>query len=308
MKRIAVIDLGTNTFHLLITEIVEKFIPGNICKETIPVKLGQGGINQGIIQHDAFERGIRAIEKFAALIIQHQATQIKAMATAAMRSASNGADFIAEVKSRTGIEIEMIDGDKEASLIYKAVREAVKMNNETSLIIDIGGGSVEFILCNSAEIFWRRSYPLGAAKMMDRFHRSDPISKKDVKDFKDHLNETLPELLNACKEHEPSRLMGSAGAFETFEELIRRKFYLEAKGQDVPAREINLQHFHEIASLLLHSSHEERSEMPGLIALRVDMIVVATLLTQYIVETLKIEELIISEYSLKEGMLYDMLP
>ena len=163
MKHVAIIDLGTNTFHLLITEINGTVGPGNICKKTIPVKLGHNGINQGVIHADAFLRGIKALENFHQLIIQHGVKQVKAMATAAIRNASNGDEFIAEVKKKTGIKIEMIDGETEARLIYAGVREAVKLGTETGLIMDIGGGSVEFIICNSTKIFWKRSFPLGAA-------------------------------------------------------------------------------------------------------------------------------------------------
>ena len=307
MKHIAIIDLGTNTFHLLITEINGTVVPGNICKKTIPVKLGHNGINQGFIHSDAFLRGIKALENFHQLIIQHKVNQVKAMATAAIRNASNGDDFIAEVKKKTGIEIEIIDGETEACLIYAGVRKAVKLGTETGLIMDIGGGSVEFILCNSTEIFWKRSFPLGAAKMMDQFHHSDPVSAQDVQLFTDHLDETLPELINQCIQYQPTKLIGSAGAFETFEELVRRRFHSEEKEKNLPARQINLDHFNVIASLLLQSTHEERSEMPGLVALRVDMIVVATLLAQFIINRLSIKKIIISEYSLKEGILFDLL-
>lgn len=307
MKRIAVIDLGTNTFHLLITEIGDAIVPGNIFKETIPVKLGEGGINQGIINPDAFQRGIKAMERFSELIALHQVSKVKAMATAAIRSASNGSNFIDEIKTRTGIEIEMINGDKEAGLIYAGVREAVKMNDETSLIMDIGGGSVEFILCNATEIFWKKSYPIGAAKLMDQFHHSDPISKEEIEKITGHLDETLPELLLECRKYQPETLIGSAGAFETFEELVRRRFKLQEPDQDTPAKKIKLLHFEEVANNLLQSTHEQRSKMKGLIALRVDMIVVATIITEYMIRKMDVERLILSDYSLKEGILFDLL-
>ena len=305
MKRIAIIDLGTNTFHLLITDINDHIVPGNICKETIPVKLGQGGINQGVIRPDAFLRGIKAIEKFSGLIRLHQASEVKAMATAAIRSASNGADFISEVKRRTGIEIKIIDGEKEAILIYKGVRQAVKMSEEPSLIMDIGGGSVEFILCSVSQIFWKKSYPLGAAKMMDQFHHSDPISGEDIQQLTRHLEQTLMELESQCRIYKPQSLIGSAGAFETFAELVKRKFNVPDK--DLPSRETNLEYFHQIANILLKSTHKERSEMPGLIALRVDMIVVSTIITEYIIKKLDIKAVTLSDYSLKEGVLFDLV-
>jgi exopolyphosphatase/guanosine-5'-triphosphate,3'-diphosphate pyrophosphatase len=308
MKRVAVVDLGTNTFHLLITDTDNRVVvPGNVCKETIAVKLGQGGINQGVIQADAYQRGISALGKFANLISSHHVTGVKAMATAAIRSASNGEQFISEVKDKTGIEIEIIDGEKEAELIYKGVREAVGIGDEPSLIMDIGGGSVEFIICNASGILWKRSYPIGAAKMMGQFHHSDPISIQDLRKFTSYLDETLPELKEKSKLHSPKMLIGSAGAFETFEELENRRFHPGKAPASGPAKEIDLQHFAEIAAILRNSTHNQRADMPGLIALRVDMIVVATVLTEYIIRNFKIESMLLSDYSLKEGVLFDLL-
>jgi exopolyphosphatase/guanosine-5'-triphosphate,3'-diphosphate pyrophosphatase len=307
MKRIAVIDLGTNTFHLLITETGAPILPGNICKETIPVKLGEGGINQGFIQGDAFARGIKAMEKFAELIQKHRVTDIKAMATAALRSASNGQDFIAEVKRKTGIEIELIGGEKEAILIYKGVREAVNMGQTVHLIMDIGGGSVEFILCNAADVFWKKSYPLGAAKLMDMFHHSDPISVGDVESITNHFDQTLTELFEQCRIHQPAILIGSAGAFESFAELTARNFNPEQLELNTPSKEIGLDDFQRLANMLLASTHLQRSEMEGLIPLRVDMIVVATILTRYIISKLPITSLMLSDYSLKEGIFFSLV-
>lgn len=303
MKRLAVIDLGTNTFHLLITKTDGTIVPGNIYRETIPVKLGEGGITQGLISPEAFKRGIKAMERFAELNAVYQVSEVKAMATAAIRSASNGSIFISEIKKRTGIDIELIDGEKEASLIYAGVRQAVQLDAETSLIMDIGGGSVEFILCNAAGIFWKKSYPIGAAKLMDKFHHSDPISSKDVDQITAYLDRMLPELFLECRKRQPKLLIGSAGAFETFEELIRRRFKANEELSAIPAKEISLQHFTMLASELLHSTHSQRCKMKGLIPLRVDMIIVATILTQYIICKLPVKQLILSDYSLKEGIL-----
>jgi exopolyphosphatase / guanosine-5'-triphosphate,3'-diphosphate pyrophosphatase len=307
MKRIAVMDLGTNTFHLLITEVNDGIFPGNLCKETIPVKLGEGGINQGLINENAFYRGIKAMELFAALISRYKATEVKAVATAAIRTATNGQDFISEIKNRTGIEIQIIDGEKEASLIYAGVRHAVRMDNKTSLIMDIGGGSVEFILCNNSKIFWKRSFPLGAAKLMDQFHHSDPISQEDMDAITKHLDHTLAELFTECRIHNPERLIGSAGAFETFAELVKRKFNPEEAERSRPSKEINTDQFEELGRILLASTHQQRSEMPGLIPLRVDMIIVATIITNYLISKLRIKSMMLSDYSLKEGVLFSLI-
>src|SRR5258708_31195750 len=122
-KRVAVMDLGTNTFHLLIVEGSSSNF-NEIVREQDSVKLGEGGINKGFIQSDSFERGIKTMLRFNQLIIKHHVNKVKAIATSALRSAANGQGFIDEVKAKTGINIEIIDGDMEAAFIYKGIKIA----------------------------------------------------------------------------------------------------------------------------------------------------------------------------------------
>src|SRR6202012_891884 len=153
-KRVAVMDLGTNTFHLLIAE-GDAANPHILLKITEPVKLGEGGINKGIIQPAAYARGVNAMEQFHRQIAQHKVDELKAIATSALRSASNGNAFIHEVKQKTGIRIETINGDKEADNIYKGVKAGTCLSQQNSLIVDIGGGSIEFILGNIDGIIYK---------------------------------------------------------------------------------------------------------------------------------------------------------
>ncbi|MEO8795013.1 MAG: exopolyphosphatase, partial [Daejeonella sp.] len=120
------------------------------------------------------------MKKFKSVIDSYKIKNFKAVATAAVRTAANGKDFVADVKSETGIEIETVTGDKEAALIFEGVKQAVKLGAETCLIMDIGGGSVEFILASTNGIIWKKSYPIGAAKLMALFHHSDPISPEEI--------------------------------------------------------------------------------------------------------------------------------
>ncbi|MFA6945692.1 MAG: exopolyphosphatase, partial [Pedobacter sp.] len=110
--------------------------------------------------------------------------QIRAVATSALRTASNGEEFLAKVSSETGIEAEIIGGDREAALIYQGVHGAINMTEEKCLIMDIGGGSVEFIICNKEKIFWKMSYDIGVARLIEHFFNSDPISETDIKKLK----------------------------------------------------------------------------------------------------------------------------
>ena len=152
--RVAIIDLGTNTFHLLIAE-TRGDQPEILYKTNVPVKLGEGRINDNIITPAAFERGINCLKDFSLIIADYQVYKISATATSAVRSAENGNEFVNAVNERTGISIETISGDEEAELIYQGVKLSGAITN-LSLIMDIGGGSVELILCDTENLIWKK--------------------------------------------------------------------------------------------------------------------------------------------------------
>ncbi|HEY9003548.1 MAG TPA: exopolyphosphatase, partial [Mucilaginibacter sp.] len=162
-KRFAVMDLGTNMFHLLIAEgDINNF--REIVHEDVAVKLGEGGINKGMILPAPFERGIATMKQFAKQISDNNTQNIKAIATSALRNASNGKEFIERVKTEAGIDIEIVDGNREASFIYSGVKASGLLSDHNSLIMDIGGGSVEFIIGNQSELTWKQSFEIGAAR------------------------------------------------------------------------------------------------------------------------------------------------
>ncbi|WP_026899121.1 Ppx/GppA phosphatase family protein [Daejeonella oryzae] len=303
----AVIDIGTNTFHLLIAEGRSSGIYNFLHQETIPVKLGEGGITKGILTDAAIERGIAAIKKFKGIIEDHQISSIKIIATAAVRSASNGQKFIDRVYTETGLKINIVNGNEEAELIYTGVKWGLNLKSEKCLIMDIGGGSVEFIICNSTGLIWKKSYPIGAAKLMALYHRSDPISPDEIKTIQNHLDEILVELQKECALHSPQLLIGSSGAFETFAELLARKFAKEENPHYQKEFEMNVGQFKEMASELLRSTHNQRASNPAIIPVRVDMIIVSTVLTLYILDKLQLTQLKLSAYALKEGALFHLL-
>lgn len=302
-QRIAALDLGTNTFHLIIADVSNSKIQRIVTAEQKHVKLGEGGINTGTITAAAFNRGLDALADFSIYIQENNVDTVHAVGTAALRSASNGLDFLQSVKERTGIQIEIISGDREASLIYQGVKQAIDFT-ENSLIMDIGGGSVEFIFANKEGIQWKKSYPIGAAKLMATFHRSDPISNDDIQAILKHLDEVLADFLRFSTEFKPKILIGSAGAFETFAALCQIKFngnQSEIKRSflfDVSQLEL-------ILSEILKSDHQQRKDNPAIISVRTDMIVTASVLTQYIISKLEIESVLLSAYALKEGLLLD---
>jgi len=303
--RVAVIDLGTNTFHLLIAEKAGKELE-ILYKTNVPVKLGEGRINDNIIIPAAFERGIKCLKDFSHSIAEYQVEQVRATATSAVRSAENGQDFVNAVKEQAGITIETISGDEEAELIYQGVKLSGAIT-DLSLIMDIGGGSVEFILCDTEKLIWKKSYNIGAARLMQQFFKSDPINNGDKNAILFHVQNQLANLFDICEKHQPKVLIGSAGAFETFAELIIRKNNLKADINTIKTFEFNFDDYIEIAGKLLNSTHQERSAMPGIIPLRVDMIVIAALITNYVLGRSKINRLTLSTYDLKMGVLASLI-
>ena len=299
-------DLGTNTFHLLIADgSVDNY--QEIVHLHEAVKLGEGGINKGYILREAYQRGLNTMQQFADEIKASGATDARAIATSALRSASNGKDFISEVKAQTGIAIEIINGEQEAGFIYQGVKISGCLSAQNSLIMDIGGGSVEFILGNTDGIIWKQSFEIGAARLMDLFHRTDPIPPASIEALNQYLDQKLADLFAAVKNIQIDTLIGSSGAFETFTEVIEVE-----KGHDFDLKTTKNYNFDEDELLMLIgkfvlSSHKERAANKGIIPVRVDMIVAASLITRFIMHKLGISKVSMCSNSLKEGVLAEML-
>ena len=295
--RVAVIDLGTNTFHLIIADLSPAGVDV-IFKTNVPVRLGEGRINDNIIIPAAFERGLQTLKDFKQQIEQHKVSLVRAIATSAVRSASNGSDFVAAASSFAGIGIEVISGDEEAGFIFRGVK-ATGAIQQASLIMDIGGGSTEFIICTPQQLLWKKSYNIGAARLMQAWFHSDPISSGEKSAILQHLDNELQELKSACALHQPKGLIGSAGAFETFAAMLLKDIDLK----QTTYAQFDLSAYQKLAATLLTSTHAERAAMPNLISLRVDMIVIAALITSYILEEIQLDTISLSTYDLKMGVL-----
>jgi exopolyphosphatase/guanosine-5'-triphosphate,3'-diphosphate pyrophosphatase len=306
-KRLALIDLGTNTFHLLITDVTPGQEPQNLVKIKEPVKLGEGGISHGEIAPPAYQRALNTLASFRQLIDQHQVTEVRALATSAVRNAANGAQLVRDIAEQTGIAIEVISGDLEAELIYYGVRSAMDLGTEKSLVVDIGGGSVEFIICDGEAIYWKQSYEIGAQRLLDKFFITDPIDEHAMEAEKRFLEEQLPSLTEAIERYKPCTLVGSSGTFDTLCDINSLKNGIDRNLDGSPEAELSLSCFYEMHEELLHKNRAERLAIPGMLEMRVDMIVVAIILIDHILENYALNKIRVSAYALKEGMLSQML-
>jgi exopolyphosphatase/guanosine-5'-triphosphate,3'-diphosphate pyrophosphatase len=307
MNRIAIIDLGTNTFNLLIVEVKSDKTYSQLFQTKISVKLGEGGINKGFIAPVPFQRGIDAINIYKTIITDYQVEKTIAIATSAIRDAANGNEFKAKIKEETDIEIKIISGEEEAELIYMGVREATKMSTDKSLIIDIGGGSTELIIADASEIFWKQSFLLGAARLLERIKPSDPITESEIQKLVDYLQQELKPLFEAIKKYPVTEIIGSSGSFDSLAEMIAARFYSIEISEGITEHIFQLKDFNILYKDILKSTKEERMKTKGLISMRVDMIVVSSVFLNFIIQSLQIQKMRSSTYSLKEGVLHQAL-
>jgi exopolyphosphatase/guanosine-5'-triphosphate,3'-diphosphate pyrophosphatase len=304
--RIAVIDCGTNTFNLLVVEFNNSSFK-RIHTSKIPVKLGEGGINQKMINPIPFQRGVDALIKFKNELNKLEVKHIHAFATSAIRDAENGINFKEAVLLQSGIEITIIDGNKEAELIYKGNKLAMDLGNGPSLIMDIGGGSTEFIIGNKHEILWKKSYRLGAARLLEKFKPSDPITEKEIQEINSYLNTELKDLTESIAKYKPVELIGSSGAFDSVVEMIHGQLAGEKFEKEKTEYNVDLNNYYKIAGMVIQSTLAQRKIIKGLIEMRVDMMVVSCLLINFTLQTFNLNKMRVSTYSLKEGALHEII-
>lgn len=304
--KIAVIDLGTNTFNLL---IVEKNGSGGykkIASNRIPVKLGEGAINEGYIAEAPFRRGIAALKEYSEIIRNKQVDKVVAYATSAIRGANNGREFIDNARQEAGIIVEIIDGNREAELIYYGTKQAVEFGKDWSLIMDIGGGSTEFIIANNEGIAWKQSFLLGAARLLELINPSDPITKDEIARLNGHFKTSLQPLYEALMKYPVKELVGSSGAFDSIVDMLWHEFRQEPFSEDKTEYTVELDNYLPFSEKVIYATYKERLAIKGLIEMRVDMIVISCLFVNFILNEFSLKRFRVSTYALKEGVLYHM--
>ncbi|MEM9920536.1 MAG: phosphatase [Bacteroidota bacterium] len=299
MNKYAVIDLGTNTFHLLVVETQDDGRFREVLRLQRYVKLAEEGIEH--IGPKPFQRGLTALQSFREQLDQMEIEDIKAFGTAGLRTAKNSQAFIQAAKAQTGIEIEVISGQREAGLIHKGVVQAIPPLKGMGLIMDIGGGSVEFIIADRERVHWAESFPIGVAVLYNVFHKSDPISEDETEKLRQFLRQTLQPLILALKAHRIERLIGASGTFDVIADQLS-----DFRKGDLCAQ-VSSDNFYPFYHRLHRSSLQERLDAPDIPNKRADMIVVAVVLIDFILQLSQASQIVVSAYAMKEGMLREMI-
>lgn len=299
----AVIDLGTNTFNLLVAEVIQ---PGSfrvLHEERIAVKMGRGGIHKKKLLPEAMERGLYALSLHETNIRKFGASNVRIIGTSAIRGAANRDEFIDLVHNQFGWLIEVIDGNQEAEYIFRGTINSLPPLKDKYLVLDIGGGSNEFILAEAGQILWKKSFNIGIARVLELFQMADPPTTEEIQSIENWFNTHLQDLESTCLQYHPKILVGCSGAFDTLMDI------LEGKEPDATFRNSSsfpLDQFYRIHNTLISLNKEERCLIPGVDKNRVEMIIIATIFIKFILKKLEIRELIHTHFSLKEGVMFEM--
>lgn len=294
----AIIDLGSNTFHLMIVLVDRSGGYSVIHKERSFVGLAENGIE--VLSDAAMERGIIALKHFATILDDHQVLDRKIIGTSALRSAKNSGMFLARVREDLGLEIEVIDGTREAKLIHKGVAQVVDMSKGSHIIMDVGGGSVEFILVENGKMEWCQSLDLGVGVLYNLYPISDPISTSQVLMLEAYIEQALKGLRDQIGGRSITSLVGASGSFEVVQSINGDPV------QDDKASLISMSTYHQVAEKLIRSTIAQRQEMEGLPESRVKLIVVAMVLINTAVDLINPHQIQVSPYALKEGVISEL--
>lgn len=305
--RVAVIDLGTNTFNLLIVDVQGKGDYRTVFNTKLAVKIGEGAMIKGFLLPEPMQRAKNALKEYQDIIAQHHCERTLAFATSGIRSTSNGADFVKEVKAELGLDISVIDGLEEAKLIYEGVDLAISFDAEPMLIMDIGGGSTEFIIADESGVLWMKSYRLGISRILQMLEPSDPITDEDIEDLNGLFAEQLSELLENCRKYGVRTLIGSSGSFDSFIEMIWSEKGSSKLASSVIREEFDLRELKALHDKLIHADYSTRKAVPGLVEMRVDTIHLASYMVQWVLGNCGLERLLLSSFALKEGVLHRVM-
>ncbi|EQA45276.1 putative exopolyphosphatase [Leptospira broomii serovar Hurstbridge str. 5399] len=303
---LAAIDLGTNSFHMIVVRVRENGTFEALTREKENVRLGSGLEEGGEIDPPAFRRAIECLKRFK-VIAENSKAEIRAVATSALREASNRNAFQEAAWKEAGIRIDVISGYEEARLIYFGVLQGLPVFDKKILMIDIGGGSTEVLVGFRGDILFSKSFKLGAIRLTEKFLKSDPLSSSEIKKCKLYIEEMILPFRKVLRDLHPELIIGSSGTVQAVAGIIR-SFDGEHEERPLNHFRFSAGEFRKAKNLVLETdTSKKRAKLPGLDSKRSDIIVGGILILEELFQQLDLPNLIVSELALREGIIYDTI-
>ena len=302
--RLAAIDVGSNSVHLLIADVSSHGHLEVIDRVKEMVRLGRRSFTTGLLDQEAMDLAVRVLHHFQRLVEMRHVDSVRAVATSAVREARNQAQFIARIRRDTGVEVEVISGREEAQLIYRAAQYALGLEGEPQLLLDLGGGSLELVLVKDRRPLWMKSARLGAARITERFLLDDPPTAAQYKRLQGHFDEEIGEQMRVAQRAGVVRAVGTSGTVNTLVAMARA-----ARGEELGILHGSSASAAEIVRLCqktIEANPARRMTLPGIDAKRIDQLPASAMLAEFVLRRSGAKEIVACSWALREGMLLEL--
>ena len=298
--RLAAIDIGTNSIRSIVVEALASGKYRILDDEKVIVRLGEGLNQTGNIAPAAWERAMEALSRQKKIIDGYKVGSIEAVATSAVRKAANGADFVRDIKSRIGLDVEVISGEEEAELAALSAFHNFDLEGVRHLIFDIGGGSLELITALGSHMEETISLELGAVFLTENFLKQDPVSTEEHQKLRKYIRRTLKTSYTGDRTGMQC-LVGSGGTITSIAAMVtasRRERYDSVHGYELLRSEVV-----HLLAMLLRKSDKERRSLPGLNPDRSDIIIAGVTVVDELMEFFQVNVLKVNERGIREGLI-----
>ncbi len=303
-KSIGVVDIGTNSIHLVMAEASASGNFRILGRDKVMVQLGKGGFKSHRLTPNAMRDGIDTLKRFNKLARLKKINRLRAYATSAVREATNGGEFVARVREQLDLNIQVISPEEEARLIFLAVSHSMALNETNCLVADIGGGSLEMIVGNRSTTQLLGSAKLGASRLAELFLENDPPRMAEIKALRRHIQVQLDPWLAKIRDTSPQSLIGTSGTVECLFEMIGGSLGNPEMDPLGPATVMRSQ-IKTLIARLRDLPRPERLKLPGMENRRVDMILPGAIVLHTLMKELGMESIQFCGAGLREGMILD---
>jgi exopolyphosphatase/guanosine-5'-triphosphate,3'-diphosphate pyrophosphatase len=302
--RLAAIDIGTNSLHMIVVRVRPDLSFEVIDREKEMVRLGAGGLDGRALTPEAMHAALQVMSKFRRLADSHGVDEIIAVATSATREAENGSHFLKSIAEKTGIRPRVISGTEEARLIHQAAAYGVGLSGEVGVVVDIGGGSVEITRGAGLTMETGRSFKLGVIRLTERFVKSDPLAARDQRKLARFVENEAGKFLGQIVKLGFDRVIGTSGTIQSIGAVA-----LAERGESTTLRNrrITAKQIRRVKKQLIARDLEERLRVPGLEPRRADLAVAGSILLDAIVRRLGAADVTLCDLSLREGLILDYI-
>jgi exopolyphosphatase/guanosine-5'-triphosphate,3'-diphosphate pyrophosphatase len=304
--RVAAIDLGSNSFHMLIVEILGPTSFETVLREKMMIQLGKTALVSGRLDSEAMARGLQCLDEFRRMALARRVERTLAVATSAVREAENGEEFLHRAGAESGISVRVISGREEARLVHLAVSRHIDLRQDRTLIIDIGGGSVELIAANAGRIFYATSLKLGFLRLHGRFITSDPLQRREERSLSRFIRGSLVTPLASIRRQNVQRVIATSGSATTLLRIAQQRRG-GSVGFDAQATNVSREEIRAILAEMLRLPAMECAEKFDLDPLRSTYLPTALLCLDAALEGVGLRELTVCPAALREGIIYDFL-